>query len=210
MIKEEIKEKLFSAKSSDRRKAAKEIGHLKLLDFSSDLLVAYIDEKKDKRTWETQVEMILALGLVGYKPTLFEILSIIKQNKPHDMITYAAAQTYVRLTRHSLHDAQPVIELLKFGGLSLVDGALKPLGDDRMMPPQEEITKIIELSWNLHGHKDRIGNENGYMDPRYGLIVACAGWDIQLTKDFLNHCLLTSGNDTSILKVVQNSLKGKF
>lgn len=63
MTTEEIKTKLHSTKSADRRRAAKEIGKLKLTDFSEDLYQTFLKEATDKRTWETQVEMILALGL---------------------------------------------------------------------------------------------------------------------------------------------------
>ncbi len=207
MTTEEIKIKLHSTKSADRRRAAKEIGKLKLTGFADDLYQAYLKESKDKRTWETQVEMILALGLLDYKNAIKEIEAIIRANDPHDMITYAAAQTYVRLKRKSLNDASPVLELLQFGGLSTVDGCLNPLGYDKMQPDENQIKELIKLSWDLHKHKDC---ELGYGDPRYGIAAACAGWDRQLTKDFLEHCLATANRDTPLKYVSENSLKGKY
>ena len=210
MTTEEIKSKLHSTKSADRRRAAKEIGKLKLTDFADDLYHAYIKETKDNRTWETQVAMILALGQLDYKNALSEIDTIIKANNPHDMITYAAAQTYVRLKRKSLSDASPVLELLQFGGLSIVDGCLNPLGYDKMLPDENQIKELIKLCWDLHKHKDRIGNEGGFCDPRYGIAAACAGWDRQLTKDFLEHCLASANGDTPLEYVSENSLKGKY
>src|ERR1700754_813047 len=116
----EIEENLFSTKSSDRRKAAKTIGEKKILPLSEQLLLAFLKEQIDTRTWQTQMEMILSLGLIDYKLAFSEIEKIVKLNKPHDMVTYAAAQTYVRLKRKSLFDARPTIELLIYGGLSLV------------------------------------------------------------------------------------------
>jgi hypothetical protein len=207
MTDEEIKTKLYSAKSADRRRAAKEIGKLKLTDFADDLYQAYIKESKDKRTWETQVEMILALGLLDYKNAIKEIDAIIMANNPHDMITYAAAQTYVRLKRKSLNDASPVLELLQFGGLSTVDGSLNPLGYDRMQPDENQIKELIKLSWDLNKRKDY---EATYSDPRYGIAAACAGWNRQLTKDFLEHCIATAGKDTPLIYVSENALKGKY
>jgi hypothetical protein len=208
MTTEEIKVKLHSKKSADRKRAAKEIGKLNLTDLAEDLYKAYLTETTDKRTWETQVEMILALGLINYKNALTEIEQIVKANKPHDMITYAAAQSYVRLKRKSLNDVSPVLELLQFGGLSIVDGCLNPLGYDKMQPEENEIKELIKLSWDLHQHKDRLGLQHGYTDPRYGLAAACAGWDRQLTRDFLEHCLATG--DTPLKYVAENSLKGKY
>ncbi len=210
MTTEEIKIKLQSTKSADRKRAAKEIGKLKLIDFADDLYQAYIKESKDKRTWETQVEMILALGYLDYKNALTEINQIVRANVPNDMITSAAAQSYVRLKRKSLNDATPTLELLKFGGLSIVDGCLNPLGYDRMKPDENQIKELIKLSWDLHKHKDRLGHEGGYCDPRYGIAAACAGWDKQLTKDFLEYCLTTANGDTPLEYVSENSLKGKY
>ncbi|MET0637488.1 MAG: hypothetical protein ABWZ25_15760 [Chitinophagaceae bacterium] len=204
---ESIIEKLSSKKSAERRKAAKDIGKQKITTLSEELFNAYLEEKKDKRTWETQTEMILSLGLIDYKPALSVIEPIVFLNASHDMITYASAQTYVRLKRKSIHDAQPIIELLKFGGLSLVDGALNPLAYDKMMPPREEIIELIQLSRDLHNHKDY---ERGYSDPRYGLAAACAGWDKKITEDFLNHCLATAGMDNSLIHAAEGSLKGKY
>ncbi len=208
MTTEEIKTKLHSTKSTDRRRAAKEIGKNEITGFSEELFSKYLVEKKDKRTWQTQVEMILALGLLNHKTVLIEIEPIIRKNNPHDMITYASAQTFVRLKRQSLTDAVPVLELLKFGGLSVVDGCLNPLGYDKMQPSNNHIEELIKLCWNLHKHKDRIGQESGFCDPRYGLVAACAGWEKQLTKEFLEHCILTG--DSPVKYVAEKSLKGKY
>jgi hypothetical protein len=208
MTNEEIRSKLHSSKSPDRRRAAKEIGKSKLADFADDLYKAYLKERTDKRTWETQVAMILAIGMVNHKEVLKEIEPIIRANDPHDMITDAAAQTYVRLKRESINDAKPVLELLRFGGLSIVDGALSPLGYDKMLPDEKQIKQLINLSWNLHKHKDLVGFEDNYCDPRYGIAAACAGWDRELTKDFLRHCVATG--DTPVIYVAENSLKGKY
>jgi hypothetical protein len=207
---EQIKISISSTKSGDRRKAAKEIGKQKLTVLADILLAAYLEEIKNPKTWETQVEMILALGIINHKAALPYIEKIVRLNNPHSMITYSAAQSYVRLKRNSINDASPVIELLKFGGLSLDDGALNPLAYDKMIPKEEEINELIKLGWDLHKHKDRIGKEAGYCDPRYGLAAACAGWDKKLTIKFLNHCLATADGDTSLKHVAENSIKQKY
>lgn len=207
MTLDEIKTKLFSKKSGDRKRAAKEIGKQNLTLSADDLYNAYLKEIADKRTWETQVEMILALGLLDYKKALPQIEQIVRANISHDMITYAAAQTYVRLKRNSLHDATPVLELLKFGGLSVVSGCLNPLGYDKMLPNENQISELIKQAWDLHKHKDYAP---GYDDPRYGIAAACAGWDKNLTKYFLEHCIATANGNTPLEYVSENSLKGKY
>lgn len=62
---DETKEKLTSSKSKDRRRAAKAIGSDNIHVLGDALYSAYLNERKDKRTWETQVEMIISLGLIN-------------------------------------------------------------------------------------------------------------------------------------------------
>lgn len=62
------------------------------------------------------------------------------------MVTYTAATAYVRLKRESVNDAQPVIELLKFGSLSVANGAQLVLALDQMRPDVGSIKEILILS----------------------------------------------------------------
>ena len=75
------------------------------------------------------------------------------------------------------------------------------------------------LAKDINKHKDRLGHEYGLVDSRKYLAIACANWDIELTRDFLNHCIDTASNissfgkpviNQSLIEVCQNSLKGKF
>jgi hypothetical protein len=206
----DLKEGLRLNKTSGRKKAAKEIGKQKLTHLGVDVYAAYLREKKDTRTWETKVELIRTLGLLRYMPALLEIEEIIETNIPLDMITIIAAQAYVRLKRRTAGDATAVIKVLKAGGLSTSKGALNTLASDRMIPEPEQIAELITLSWDLDKHPDRAGRENGIIDPRLGLIVACAGWNPDLTNNFLIHCINTFGRDSSIKEAAENSLKGKY
>ncbi|HEX8018382.1 hypothetical protein [Mucilaginibacter sp.] len=209
MLSIEILENLRSTKSDNRRKAAKEIGEKNLEEFGEPLFEALNLEMR-KNTWETKVEMIISLGKMRHLPSSGLIDSIVLNNNPHDMITYAAAQTYVRLKRQSINDAVPVINLLKNGGLSTVDGALLVLGVDRMLPPASQISELITLGWDLHLHRDRVGYERNFVDPRYGLILACSGWDKKLTLPFLDHCLKTNPNEQRLNQTIENAKKGKY
>jgi hypothetical protein len=206
---ESLKEKLHSKKAPDRRKAAREIRKANAAELGPDLLQAYEREALDSRTWETQKEMLLSLGAIGYKPALAVIEPILRGNAAHDMVTIAAAESYVRLKRQSPADAGPVIELLKRGSLSVAEGAVTPLAYDAMNPSTEQINEIIQLCWDLHRHPDRVGMEHGLADPRYSVAAACVGWPAELTRPFLEHCLQTAGRDTPLIYVAENSLKGK-
>jgi hypothetical protein len=88
MTVEELKEKLSSKKSSDRLRAAKQICKEKTFELSENLYDAYLKEKQDKRTWETQSQMIKTLGVLDLKKALPLVEEIVNENIPHDMINY--------------------------------------------------------------------------------------------------------------------------
>jgi hypothetical protein len=215
----EVREKLVSKKSGDRLSAAKRISKHKYVELADELFTAYTKEKQDKRTWEPQSEMIKALGVLDHKPALPDIEKIVRDNIPHDMITSNAAISYVQLKRKNIHDAQPVLELLKFGSTSVICGAMEALAIDKMLPPDNEIWELLEIGWDINKHKDRIGHEYGLMDPRIYLASACAGWPPALTKGFLEHCMETASEinrygqpveNIQLINVCKKSLKGKY
>jgi hypothetical protein len=72
-----------------------------------------------------------------------------------------------------------------------------------MLPDNEDIKTIIKSAWDFG-----ISREKGFVDPRYGLAAACAGWDKEIVRDFLNHCIATG--DVPLKYVSENSLKGKY
>lgn len=201
---EEIIQRLSSKKSADRLSAAKRISKENIAAVGEELFSAYIKETNDKRTWETQSEMVKALGCIGYKPALGHIEKIVRENIPHDMITMNATTAFVQLKRKNIYDAQPVLELLTFGRISVITGAFRALSNDKMLPPKNEIEEILEISWDINKHKDRIGQEFGLIDPRMYVAAACAGWDSTLTVGFLNHCIATAFDISSFNKPVEN------
>ena len=196
---------LQNSKSKKLRNAAKKISKNRLCEFGKQLFAAYQKECQDKRTWETPCEMIKALGLIDYKKFQESIFEIVKQNEPHDTITIYAALAYIRLKRKSINDGAPALE---FGRISVIGGVLMVLAIDKMIPDNDTIGKIIKICWNLHEHKDM---NRGIGDDRKYLAIACANWNKNLVKDFLNHCIETAGTNQNYLREVsQNSLNGKY
>ena len=76
----EIVIQLGDKKSIKRRSAAKKLRKLKDFDAGPSILAALESELKDIRTWETQYQMIMAIGECGYKPALPFLSELAKQN----------------------------------------------------------------------------------------------------------------------------------
>ena len=202
---EEIITLLNDSSTLNRRKAAKIIFKEKTSDVGQILLDALVKELKNENSkqWETQVEMIKAIGKIRFTPALPVITDICRKNKDHDAITIVSAAAYVRLKRESLSDISPVLELLALNGFSVSTGALTALGIDQMMPDENGIKQLISICFDLGK-----GVHPGLGDPRSGLIAACANWNKSLTNDFLLHCVNT-GNGSYAQGLAQQVLDGK-
>lgn len=180
-----IRKELCSSKSSERKKAAKKIGKYKILSLADNLLLSYITECKDERTWETQMEMIISFGKLCYKPALPYIEDIILKNKEFDTITFYAAISYIRICRKNNSDIQPVISLLKKGNNSVFGGALAVLTYDDVIPKDDEIKEIIKI---VSKTDESITAPTRIQEVQSYLISAMSKWDIELTSDYLNSC----------------------
>jgi hypothetical protein len=178
-----INEGLNSPKSEIRRKAAIQIRKLNLTESGDDLYEAYLKEKKDKRTWETQSRMIQTLGTIGYRKALTEIDEIIVKNEKLDMITFEAALSYVRLMKKGPDDISPIMFLMRKGELSVLCGAMAALTFDSMMPADEEILEIINTIESFDENRIHV---RGVHDPRAYLISAMSQWKMELTQPFLD------------------------
>ena len=196
-----IIEDLSDSKSAKRRSAAKKVGKLGLIEAGDSLFSAWKKEQQDQRTWETQGEMINALGKLGYKKAQDEIYRICKENVEHDMVTIMSARAYVRLTRNSIEDSEPVLDLLSFAKFSVATGVFDALGFDRMVFDEDEISSILKYAIEF-------SYEKGFGDPRRGLIVAAAGWRGSEVSKFLESCL--SSSYKVISEAAEKSLRGEY
>jgi len=91
-------EQLSHARSSKRCAAARRLRKLGDPKPGVALLVALKEELKDERTWETQYQMIMAIGHSNYSEALPEIESLISR-QIGGMVEIAMGDTILRLSR---------------------------------------------------------------------------------------------------------------
>ncbi|RQO73953.1 hypothetical protein DBR43_00665 [Pedobacter sp. KBW06] len=200
---DEIKAQLSSSKVADRKKGAKTIGKELLKELGDDLWAAYLKQVNIANSWEAQIMMINSLGLIRYKPAKDNFYKICLENQEHDMITCYAAMAYTRIMRTSDNDVSPVFALFKFGGFSVINGALRGIAADKLILQKEEIEKLISLVEKIPQK-----HEVGYSDLRIGLACACAGWDKSLVSGFLERCFTSP--DKELINVAEKALKKKY
>lgn len=195
-----VKNDLTSPKSAKRRSAAKKIGKYRITSLRDELLEAYVKERQDVRTWETQAVMITALGKVDHKAALPYLQEIIDQNKDFDAITGFTALAYIRLTRKSDNDMETVIDFLMIGNASVFDGAVMALAYDDIVPTESEMKKVIEILNTRKAVYDR-----PYSNPIALIISAMYKWPQEISLPFL-----TQYQDMpQYAHLVANTLAGK-
>lgn len=195
-----VKNDLVSSKSAKRRSAAKKIGKYQIISMKDDLLEAYVKERQDVRTWETQAVMITALGKVDHKAALPYLQEIIDQNKAFDAITGFAALAYIRLTRKNANDMETVIDFMTIGNTSVFDGAVMALAYDDIIPTESEMKKVIEILNARKAVYDR-----PYSNPIAMLISAMYKWPQEISLPFLTQYQ----HAPEYAHLVANTLAGK-
>jgi hypothetical protein len=165
------------------------------------------------RTWETQVEMIRALGKIGYKPILADLEELLeKQNTNSVNVITHAAIAYVRIKRTNPNDALPVIELLHTNNWDVAGGALYALCFDDMIPLDEQIKQILD--W-VKGKEKELDERfaKGAIDRRLILLSAASHWDRKnpVVDSFIEDCLANEKLNTvnGFLEKIEKIKKGK-
>ncbi len=120
----EIVAQLGDKKSPKRRSAAKKLRKLKDVDAGPFLLAALETELSDARTWETQYQMIMAIGECGYKPALPFLNELAKQDFEATMVYIAIGDAIVRLSTENKRDTTTILKLIDTSNEMLIDGAL--------------------------------------------------------------------------------------
>lgn len=202
---QQIRMDLTNKASAVRRRAAKTIRKYNLTELGEALYSAYLHERKDKRTWETQMEMINALGKIRYTAVLPYLEEIIEKNERLDAITASAALAYIRITRQSNNDIKPVLHLMEHGNLSVLVGVADALVYDKMIPTKEEQELLINLFDNMP--LNRLFENRGCFDPREAFLSALSQWDKNVTKEYITKYL--NGTDRDLKMYAEAALKGK-
>lgn len=114
------------------------------------------------------------------------------------------AMAVFRLNRTSLTDCSTIYMLEDLDNVIIQESLLDVLGYDKMVPAVEDQRRLIEKFFHYGDGTDL----RYFADPRYGLAAACAGWEEDLVKPFLHHCLQVG--DAPLRYVAEHALKGKY
>lgn len=147
----------------------------------SSLQAALEVELADKRTWETQYQMIMALSACNCKHALPLIESILSRAL-EPMVHLAAGDAVVRITNG---DSNTLLRLLENANLFAVEGALRAAALLRIRPSPAVVRKLIAFA--------RKTDSEGI---RFWMAAAGAGWNGEEVERFLRECLGSTSTET--------------
>lgn len=170
---------LSNSRSPKRLSAAKSLRKLGDPFAGPALLEALQKEIEDPRTWETQYQMIMALGECGYREARPYLEELVKKRLEATAVYTALGDAIVRLSAETENDVRAVLTLKRESSEEpLLDGAFRAVAMLRMLPTRSDITEIID-------HLKHLPSDH-YL--RFWVAAAAPGWPPDLIEDFLVTC----------------------
>ena len=195
---DEIISQLKDKKSAKRRSAAKKLRKLKNGDAGPFLLSALKEELKDLRTWETQYQMVMAIGECGYKPALDFLKSMAHQTFEATMVYLAIGDAIQRLSMQNEQDVTSIFKAIESGNVMLTDGALRAMAMLKMVPAEIDIERIID-------HVTAQGKNDGI---NFWVLAATPGWSGKKVEEYLHFC--SGSKRDEITNAVELAQKHKY
>ncbi|MFD7963504.1 HEAT repeat domain-containing protein [Streptomyces zaomyceticus] len=198
LTRDEAVAQLDDKASRKRRAAAKRLRSLAATSAGPSLLRALEREVRDPRTWETQYEMVMALGACDHRPAV-PFLSDLAQRRLDAETVYAAlGDSIVRLRGADEGTSAPVRWCLDSGTWSLADGALRAVAMLRSVPDPETVDHILDFLEPLES----------YDGLRFWAAAAAAGWPGERVRAFLETC--AAGPRQDVAAAASSSLEGTY
>ena len=169
---------LSDKRSPKRRSGAKRLRKLRGPTAGPAFLQALQQEVRDPRTWETQYQMIMALGECGYRPALPYLQTLVAQPFEATMVYVALGDAIVRLGRADADDPQPVLALMRTGNDMLIDGAFRAVA---MLHLKLDAAAVEHIVGFVAGRSPQDG-------LRFWVAAAAAGWSGPSVAAFLEAC----------------------
>ena len=189
---------LSAPRSPERRKAARRLRKLKDPAACPALLDALQQEVQDPRTWETQYQLVMALGESGCAAALAYLDQLARQPFDATMVYTALGDAIVRLARRHEQDPAPVLTLMQTGNDMLIDGAFRAVAMLRLKLEAAAVDQIVDYAAARGPH-----------DPlRFWVAAAAAGWHGPNVERFLTAC--ASGPRDDVREAAEASLHKRY
>jgi len=184
--------------SPKRRSAAKRLRKLGDVAAGPALLKRAKKEVLDPRTWETQYQLIMAIGECEYVDALPFLESLSETKIDAAMVYVGIGDALVRLKSKGGNDVAPVLSLMLTDNHMLVNGAFRAMAMLKMVPSDDAIDAILE-------YVSKFGIEHSI---RFWPLAASAGWNGDNVEKYVSECSQSSRHD--LQHAVKLASEGKY
>ncbi|MGW0359341.1 hypothetical protein ACWDXV_34560 [Nocardia nova] len=172
---------LTDSLSTRRRRGAKRLRALADPTAAARIRTALEHEVLDKRTWETQYQLIMALGTTGGGADVELLKKLALQPRSATTVNAALGDAIVRLGRDADNDPAPALWCLQQDVELLADGALRAVAMLRLKFPDSAVDAVLDYAEaNFHDLNHKF--------LAYWPAVAAAGWSGPRVRMFLTRC----------------------
>lgn len=197
-------ELLSNPHSAKRRSGAKSLCKFRVQEAGLPLLQALKKEIQDSRTWETQYQMIAAIGECNFQESLPYLLELINKHFEATMVYVALGDAILRLSRKFDDDAEIMMMLLETGNKMLIMGGIQAIAMLRMKLNANILARVISYAQSTYS-KD---NQDWSI---IWVLRATPGWQGPLVEDFLQKCSKISfEQNQQIFTATKLALAGKY
>jgi HEAT repeat protein len=185
--------------SAKRRAAAKALRKQKVPSAGPELLSALQREIANRKTWETQYQIIMAIAECGYTKSLNYLVEISAQDLSAPMVYVAIGDAITRLNLIETGDANSSISVISnTENKMLIDGMIRAIAMLRLVPHHQHIEAIIDF-----------GNSLDIDDnTRTWIAAASAGWKGKSVDGFLTKSLKSTNQQTK--RAALASIESKY
>ncbi|MFL5367612.1 MAG: hypothetical protein ACJ78V_04785 [Myxococcales bacterium] len=170
-------DRLGAPRSAERRAAAKALRRHPSRGAGRPILAAAMKEIRDPRTWETQYQMMMALGACGYQPALPVLRRLKYPELPH-MVVCAIGDSILRLWSTTVGTTRPLRWVLSRSCDPLLEGALRAVAMERLPVAKRVASDMLRRT-----------REAGFEASRAWAAAAVMEWDLPQKKAFLKWCV---------------------
>lgn len=171
--------------SAKRRSGAKRLRKLKDPKAGPMLLSSLQSEIKNPRTWETQYQMIMAIGECNYTPALTFLNELASKKFKASMLYIAIGDSIVRLDRKFDNDPMPILNIIGSKNDMLIDGAFRAVAMMKLRLDDSAIEQIIDFVSSYP-------QDHGLL---FWVAAAAPGWSGVRVQQFLEYCSKSSRED---------------
>lgn len=199
---DELLAQLQDRSSPKRRSAAKRIRKLSDPSACIALLPALVKELRDDRTWETQYQMIMAIGECGCMAALPLITKLAETKFGVDFAArqMAVGDACLRLAVRSSTESSPLfaaIEIARQNDPQIAAGAMRAVAMMRLKYDEVTASRIVAAV-----------DEVNYHDLTFWTAAAAAGWTGSAVTQFLERCL--DRNEEWTRDAARAALNGRY